>query len=49
MKGVTMLVSSLSGVNFGFWCALGCSGENAIICSSYLAMTVSFMVSCQEI
>ena len=39
MKGAKMLVSSLSGVNFGFWCALGCSGENAIICSPYVAVT----------
>ena len=25
---------SLRGVNFGFWSHLGCSGQNAIICSS---------------
>ena len=30
---VEMLVVSLSGVNFGFWSHLGCSGENAIIFS----------------
>ena len=30
MKGVGMLVVSLRGVNFGFWCHLGCSGLNAI-------------------
>ena len=28
-----MLVVSLTGVNFGFWSHLGCSGQNAIICS----------------
>ena len=33
MKGVGMLVVSLSGVNFGFWSHLGCSGQNAIIFS----------------
>ena len=27
---VGMLVVSLSGVNFGFWSHLGCSGQNAI-------------------
>ena len=26
-----MLVVSLRGVNFGLWCQLGCSGQNAII------------------
>ena len=30
------------GVNFGFWCQLGCSRENAIICSPYVAVKVSF-------
>ena len=33
MKGVGMLVVSLSGVNFGFWSRLGCSGQKAIIFS----------------
>ena len=33
MKGVGMLVVSLSGVNFGFWSHLGCSGQNAIMFS----------------
>ena len=33
MKGVRMLVVSLSGVNFGFWSHLECSGQNAIIFS----------------
>ena len=28
-----MLVVSLRGVNFGIWSHLGCSGQNAIICS----------------
>ena len=28
-----MLVVSLRAVNFGFWSHLGCSGQNAIICS----------------
>ena len=28
-----MLVVSLRGVTFGFWSHLGCSGQNAIICS----------------
>ena len=28
-----MLVVSLRDVNFGFWSHLGCSGQNAIICS----------------
>ena len=34
MKVVGMLVVSLRGVNLGFWSHLGCSGQNAIICSS---------------
>ena len=33
MKGMGMLVVSLSGVNFGFWSHVGCSVENAIIFS----------------
>ena len=33
MKVVGMLVVSLSGINFGFWSHLGCSGQNAIIFS----------------
>ena len=33
MKGVGMLVVSLSGVNFGFWSYLGCSWQNTIIFS----------------
>ena len=33
MKGVGMLVVSLTGVNFVFWSHLGYSGQNAIICS----------------
>ena len=33
VKGVGMLVVSLSGVNFGFWSHLECSGQNAIIFS----------------
>ena len=28
-----MPVVSLRGVNFGFWSHLGCTGQNAIICS----------------
>ena len=30
-----MLVVSLRGVNFGIWSHLGCSGQNAIICSRH--------------
>ena len=33
MKGVGMLVVSLSSVNFGFWCHLGYSGKKAVIFS----------------
>ena len=33
MKGVGMLVVSLTGVNFRFWSRLGCSGQNTIIFS----------------
>ena len=33
MKGMGMLVFSLTGVNFGVWSHLECSGENAVICS----------------
>ena len=33
MKWTGMLVVSLSGVNFGFWSSLGCSGQNVIIFS----------------
>lgn len=49
MKGVGMLVVSLRGVNFRFWSHLGCSGENAIMCGSYVAMSVLFRVSHKEI
>ena len=51
-KGVGAFVILLRGVNFGVWSHLGCSGENIIIlyvhCSRYVAMKVSFGVSCQE-
>ena len=33
MKRAGMLAVSLSGVNFGFWSHLGCSGQNAVIFS----------------
>ena len=33
IKGAGMLVVSITGVNFGFWSHLGCSGQNAIIFS----------------
>ena len=33
MKGAGILVVSLRGVNFEFWCHLGCSGQNSIIFS----------------
>ena len=33
IKRGVVLVVSLRGVNFGFWSHLGCSGQNAIICS----------------
>ena len=33
MKGTGILVVSLTGVNFGFWSHLGCSGQNVIIFS----------------
>ena len=33
MKGVGMLIVSLSGVNFGVWSHFRCSGQNAIIFS----------------
>ena len=49
MKGVGMLFVSLGGVNFGCWSHLGCSGENAIICTPYVAVKVSFRVSREEI
>ena len=49
MKGVGMLIVSLRSINFGFLCHLGCSGENAIICSPYVAMKVLFRVSHEEI
>ena len=41
MKGVGMLVILLRGVNFGFWCHLGCSGQTP----SCLAVKVSFRVA----
>ena len=44
-----MLVVSLRGVNFGFWSHLGCFGENAIMCSPYVAVKVSFRVSREQI
>ena len=44
-----MLFVLLGGVNFGFWSHLGCSGENAIICSPYVAVKVWFRVSREEI
>ena len=42
MKRVEILIVLLRGVNFGFWPHLGFSGENAIKCSPYVAMKVSF-------
>jgi len=33
MEWTGMLIISLRGVNFGFWCCLGCSGKNVIIFS----------------
>ena len=41
LKGAGMLVVSLSGVNFGFWSHLGCSGKTPL----YLAVMVSFRVA----
>ena len=38
MKGARMLVVSLSGVNFGFWSHLGCSGQKAITFSRKLIL-----------
>jgi len=32
-KWVGMLIVLLRGINFGFWSHLGCSWQNAIICS----------------
>ena len=49
LKGVETFVVSLKGVNFEVWSHLGCSGENAIICSPYIAVKVSFRVSREEI
>ena len=49
IKGARMLVVLLSGVNFGFWSHLGYSGQNAIICSPYVAVKVSFKVAREEI
>ena len=45
MEWTGMLVVSLTGVNFGFWCRLGCSGQNVII----LAVKVSLRVARAEI
>ena len=39
MKGVGILVFLLRGVSFRFWYHLGCSGENAIVCSPYVAVS----------
>ena len=36
-------------INFGFWPHVGCSRENAIVCTPYLAMKVSYRVSREEI
>ena len=44
MKGAGMLVVSLRGVNLRFWSHLGCSGQNSIICSPYVAVKVSFRI-----
>ena len=44
-KGAGMLVVSLRGVNLGSWSRLGCSGQNAIICSLYVTVRVSFRVA----
>ena len=49
MKGFGMLVVSLRGVRFGFWSYLGSFGENAIRCSPYEAVNVSFRVSREEV
>ena len=43
MKGEGYSSSRLGGVNFGFCSHLaGCSGQNAILCSTYEAVKVSF-------
>ena len=43
MKGEGYSSSRLGGVNLGFWSHLaGCSGKNAILCSPYEAVKVSF-------
>ena len=44
-----MLVVSHRGEGFGFWSQVGCSGQNAIICSPYIAVKVSFRVAGEEI
>ena len=46
MKGVGMLVVSLSGVNFGFWSHLGCSGQDTII---FKAVKVSLRFAREKI
>ena len=38
MKGAGMLVVSLRGINLGFWSHQGCTGQNDIICSPYVAV-----------
>ena len=45
MKGAEILVFSLKIVNFGFWSHLGCSGQNIIISSPYVAVKVLFRVA----
>ena len=43
MKGVGMLVVSLRGVSFRFWCHLSCSGQNAIIFTRKILTIKSFL------
>ena len=45
VKEAGMVVVSLRGVILGFWSHLGCSGQNAIICSPYVAVSLSFRVA----
>ena len=42
MKVVGMLVVSFSGVNFGFWSHLRCSGQNTMKKNIYISSVVSF-------
>ena len=49
MEWAGIFFVSLRDKNFRFWSSLGCSGQNAVICSPYVFVQASFRVACEQI